>query len=306
MLQSRRLAGIAAAIRRFASSVIAIRLALACVPAVALSLAPGSGFASEARVLYGIHYSPYSSAAIGDLFLPSDASDAPRAAVLVIHGGAWMFGSKLDPKVRAIASLLQAHGYVAFAIDYHLGNRYDRVAWPQNLMDCKVAVRWLRANAQTYHIAPDRIAAVGFSAGGQLATMLAAGAAAGLEPAQPYPGVPTQVSAVVDFYGPVVVRGPMTAKFSADIPVPGPDREASPLSYVQSGFPPTMIVFGDRDNPRWVADAQHFRSALDEARVPNKFILVPGERHGFNPLAPGLDLAGPVLAFLAEYVGPKH
>jgi len=42
-------------------------------------------------------------------------------------------------------------------------------AWPQNLRDCQNAIRFLRARAATYGVDPGRIAAMGTSAGGQLA-----------------------------------------------------------------------------------------------------------------------------------------
>ena len=56
-------------------------------------------------------------------------------------------------------------------------------AWPQNLHDCKTAVRWLRQNAKRLHVDPDNSGAIGGSAGGHLAAMLAVtGPNAGLDP----------------------------------------------------------------------------------------------------------------------------
>ena len=62
------------------------------------------------------------------------------------------------------------NGFVAIAINYRLTTE---AKFPANIQDCKAAVRWLRANADKYNIDPDKIAAMGTSAGGHLAALLA-------------------------------------------------------------------------------------------------------------------------------------
>ena len=87
------------------------------------------------------------------------------------------------------------------SIDYRLGDG----AWPTNLVDCKNAVRFLRAHAAQYHLDPNRIAVAGGSAGGHLALMVAlTGDQDHLEPsgsATPYPGVSSAVRCVINMYG---------------------------------------------------------------------------------------------------------
>jgi acetyl esterase/lipase len=83
-----------------------------------------------------------------------------------------------------------------------------RLSWeatfPAPVHDIKAAVRWIRANAQWYHLDPDRIAAWGGSAGGYLSAML--GTSAGISELEDLslgnPDQPCTVQAVVDWFGP--------------------------------------------------------------------------------------------------------
>jgi acetyl esterase/lipase len=98
---------------------------------------------------------------------PSDVEKGHRPAVLAIHGGAWSSGSKSD--MRRFAEELCPWGYVVLAIDYRLA---PQATWPAQLEDCRTAYRYFRAHAAELGLDPDRIAALGVSAGAHLATML--------------------------------------------------------------------------------------------------------------------------------------
>ncbi len=106
-----------------------------------------------------------------DVVRPSDRP-APRPAVVVIHGGGLIQGSRWDHGEAAIALALA--GYATFTIEYRLFSQEDGAnPWPAQLDDAQRAVRWVRANAAAYGVDPDRIGAFGFSSGGQLAAFLA-------------------------------------------------------------------------------------------------------------------------------------
>lgn len=86
-------------------------------------------------------------------------------AILYLHSGAWITGDRTGgPAIRQAT-----RDYVVASIDYRLAPAYR---WPSQIEDAKAAVRFLRANAQRFHIDPDRIVAFGTSAGGHLASML--------------------------------------------------------------------------------------------------------------------------------------
>ena len=100
-----------------------------------------------------------------DLLVPAAATPVPL--VLWIHGGGWTSGSR-TPIPNGPTGLC-ARGYAVTSVDYRFSPTWT---WPTQIQDVKGAVRWLRANAATYNLDPDRFGAWGASAGGQLASML--------------------------------------------------------------------------------------------------------------------------------------
>ena len=106
-----------------------------------------------------------------DFYEPrSDSARANRPAILAIHGGAWKGGDKAWGV--QFADELCPFGYVVFSINYRLAGRPGG-AWPAQIEDVQKALRYIRANAARFRIDPDRIASLGMSAGGHLATMVA-------------------------------------------------------------------------------------------------------------------------------------
>ncbi len=101
-----------------------------------------------------------------DVYRPTDEMVYP--GVLLIHGGAWAWGSKLHwlRHARRLAS----HGFVVVAINYRLAPKYK---FPAQLDDTRSALRWINENAQTYRIDTEHIGAYGYSAGAHLALLLA-------------------------------------------------------------------------------------------------------------------------------------
>ena len=87
-----------------------------------------------------------------------------RPAVLVIPGGGYHFCSEREADPVAFPYLKA--GYQAFILRYSLG---EQAEWPNPLEDYEQAMGLIRQNAEKWHVAPDRIAVIGFSAGGHLA-----------------------------------------------------------------------------------------------------------------------------------------
>ena len=104
---------------------------------------------------------------VGD---PSDPLTGPtrRPAVIKCPGGGYNHISEGEG-LPAILPFL-SEGYQAFNLSYSIN---DSSRYPNPLIDISMAVRWVRANADRFHIDPDRIAILGFSAGGNCAAMLA-------------------------------------------------------------------------------------------------------------------------------------
>lgn len=89
-----------------------------------------------------------------------------RPAMLVIPGGAYMHLSVREGEPVALAYLNE--GFSAFTLAYSLNTAY-----PAPLLEACMAVVYIREQAEKYDVDPERVAAVGFSAGGHLTAMLA-------------------------------------------------------------------------------------------------------------------------------------
>lgn len=98
-------------------------------------------------------------------FLPVKTS-RPAPALVEIHGGWWMSG---EPSKNA-SRLFMDRGIAVFSIAYRLG---PDGGFPQNIRDCRNAIRFIRKNAARFNIDPERIACMGGSAGGYLTLMCA-------------------------------------------------------------------------------------------------------------------------------------
>ena len=225
-----------------------------------------------------------------DLYLPRRAS-APTPAVVVIHGGGYNAGDKADVRVKEIASFLASVGYAAFSVNYRLDKPPTAGSpWPRNLMDCKIAVRWLRANAEKLGLDAGNIAALGMSAGATLAAMLAVTSGVrDLEPMSPFAGISTAVQAAVLFYPPMGDKN--SARFSS-----GYGRKP-PVTYLRPGLPPFLLLQGELDKLVPIQDTEAVAADLSRAGVENSLIVVKNEGHGFG-LPPDSHLRPVVQAFL--------
>ena len=220
-----------------------------------------------------------------EMVLPKTRPTRPMPAVIWIHGGGWKGGNHIGNP----AGFLASYGYVGVSIEYRLTTE---ALWPAQIEDCKLGVRWLRANAATYDVDPDRIGCWGHSAGGQLVSLLGTtDAKAGFEGDGGYAGVSGRVSAVVDAAGP---NDPTRFPTWAPEVLFGKDRakdtdllkKASPLYWVGAGDPPFLIIHGDQDKSVPIEASMAFKEALQKARVPVQMVIVKGGDHGFSAPSP--------------------
>lgn len=118
-----------------------------------------------------------------DLYLPPIFEPGKKhPGILIIHGGGWAGGDKGDAREINIGTTLAAHGYVCMSINYALA-KAGSPTFPQNIQECKRAVRWLRKNAARFQLDAEHIGAIGGSAGGHLTALLAlSGPEVGIDP----------------------------------------------------------------------------------------------------------------------------
>jgi len=247
----------------------------------------------------------------GDLYLPANVAPGTRCpAVVIIHGGGWSGGDQGAVREINIGTTLAAHGYVGFSINYVLANKVNPT-WPQNLYDCKTAVRWRRKNADRLNIDPEHIGAIGGSAGGHLTAMLAVtGPDAGLDPPGPYGEYSCQIQAAVDLYGPAdLMTWPPHGKGISMLPAareakPELYRLASPGTHADKNDPPILILHGTADTTVDVVQSKQLAEVLKQTGTRHELILVEGAPHTFHLQPKQRDLRPVVLGFFERYLRP--
>jgi acetyl esterase/lipase len=237
------------------------------------------------------------------LFAPS-SDEASRPAVLEVHGGGWQHGSRLlSLSESGAATDLVDAGFVVASIDYRLAPANP---WPDQIIDVKCAVRYLRAHADDLGIDPNRIAALGTSAGGQLVSLLGTTGTSALWDTGPYPDESSAVEAVVDEFGPAdldaggwppgsiaMIQRVFGAAPGSSSPVLA---QASPVAHVSAGDPPFLIVQGTVDQVVPMTQSEQLAAQLRTDHVPVDLVMVAGGRHGLE--TPGENPTPPAIAAL--------
>lgn len=233
-----------------------------------------------------------------DILIPAHRIRAPTPAVLWIHGGGWEAG---DKNAHINAEFLANAGFVAATLSYRLSST---APFPAAVEDCKCAIRFLRANAQTYGIDPERIGAAGSSAGGHLAELLAtADRRAGLEGDGGWQEVSSHVQAAASYFGPSDLMAqfpsdtvPVIVKFLQGSRKEKPDsyREASPIFYVSKGDAPLLLVHGEKDADVPFDQSVRLAGAYRRLGLKVEFIAVKNAGHDFqhvgnDPIEPSVE-----------------
>lgn len=228
-----------------------------------------------------------------DIYLPAK-SGTNTPLVVWIHGGAWMLNDKyadMSYMQNTVKSFIDS-GYALASIDY----RYSTTAvFPAQIKDCNEAVQFLYDHAAKYNLDKNRIAVIGFSAGGHLASLMALSNNNNVKEFYP-PGkkINFKIRCAFDFYGPSDLvmlavnpdtsvnneRNPVSILLGA-MPVDRPDlaKVASPVTYVDKNDPPFLIVQGEKDESVPNTESKILSSWLTLAGVRNKLIIVPGAPH---------------------------
>src|SRR5688572_1732327 len=173
--------------------------------------------------------------------------------IVVIHGGGWAQGDRTnhDDATWNFAG----QGYVSATIGYRLAPKHP---FPAQVHDVKAAIRYLRAHADTHGLDPNRIAAVGFSAGAHLSMMLGVtDKDDGLEGEGGWADRSSAVQAVVAFFGPTdltatdlpEITKPIVSGFIGGTLEEKREeyKQASPITYVDEGDAPTLLIQGTKD-----------------------------------------------------------
>ena len=185
------------------------------------------------------------------IYAPEKKGSYP--AILDIHGGGW--SARQVEADKPMMERLAARGFVTGLVAYRLSTQ---AKYPAALDDSKAAVRWMRANAKKFQIDPERIGVMGGSAGGHLSGLLAM--TTGLKEFEgkgPNQDQSSSVKACIVMASTMDLvtanKGKPTGKGSIDFfgssfeENPKVYEQASPITHVRKGVPPTIFIEGEKD-----------------------------------------------------------
>ena len=252
------------------------------------------------RKWLNISYATISPAQKLDIYLP-DEGEGAFPIIISIHGGAFMFGDKADEQVNPMLEGLK-HGYAVVSINYRLSGE---ALFPKNINDVKAAIRWVKANATTYKMNPDKIVVWGGSAGGNLAAL--AGTSGDVKELEDLSlgnaNQTSRVQAVVDWFGPTNfllmdgqlketgngksdhsdVNSPESKLMGQKITeIPSKVQLANPETYITKDDPPFLIEHGTKDQLVPTQQSINFAAKLTPVLGKEKVTihLLEDARHG--------------------------
>lgn len=213
----------------------------------------------------------------------------PFPAAILVHGGAWVAGDRIN-SVHPLMQPLSEAGFAWFSISYRLAADVARnpIAAAMQMgtaeSDVRQAVAFVKEHATEYRVNPNKIALIGESAGGQLAAMAAL---------RPDPG--GAVQGVVAFYTPSDlatlvrtsslipdgVRDAVKGTLFDDILMAGL-TEFSPINAVSAASPPFLLIHGTDDPFVPFAQSERFCDKLRASNVSCEIYPVKGGGHGIR------------------------
>lgn len=217
-----------------------------------------------------------------DIYYPKTKVSKLYPAVLLIHGGGWVSGSKENQ--RPMAQRLAREGFVAITVEYRLS---QEAKYPAGVIDIKSALDWTRKNAEKYHLDKNKIAVLGASAGAQLATLV------GVTPGISFYRenaceLSDEVQAIVNVDGIVSFIHPEAAEEGEIAGLwlggskdenPANWKEASPLEYVDKNTPPTIFI--NSAQPRFHAGRDDMIKMLENNSIYCEVHTIPNSPHSF-------------------------
>ncbi|MFL5808913.1 MAG: alpha/beta hydrolase fold domain-containing protein [Flavisolibacter sp.] len=215
-----------------------------------------------------------------DIYLPSNRSVDSTKIIVLIHGGGWTAGNKSEFVHYIDSFKKRLPDYAIFNMNYRLYNGNNHFPAQEN--DVKAAIDFITGHANEYHVNTTKMVLLGASAGGHLALL------------QAYKYNSPKIKAVIDFFGPT----DLTAMFehpwhplvnyalnmvTGTTPMANAELylQSSPINFVSSSTPPTLILHGSKDQMVDVSQSKALKNKLEQAGVINELVIYPGQQHGW-------------------------
>jgi acetyl esterase/lipase len=210
-----------------------------------------------------------------DVSVPEGAGPFPVA--IIVHGGGWSSGDKQEDITVLFEPLTRAK-FTWFSINYRLSPKYR---WPACLEDVQTAIRWVRAHAAEFKGDPNRIALIGYSAGGQL-TCMAAVLAKEDSRVQAVVGFAPPVDLVLDALrrgGPSTYMKDLFGRQTLDDEMLQILWDASPINHLKTGLPPFLLIHGTADKSVPYQQSLNFQTRLKALGGQCDLTTVEGAPH---------------------------
>jgi len=235
-----------------------------------------------------------------DVYLPANRSATTTKVIIMIHGGGWNTGDKADFNEYVDSLKKREPSYAIFNINYRLANTPD--LFPAQEQDVKAAVESIYNKRQEYKVS-DKFALIGASAGAHLALL------------QGYKySTPIRPKAIIDLFGPTDLISmynnppnplvqPQLIAVIGGTPIANNTlyTQSSPINFVSSQSPPTMILHGGIDIVVSPSQSVSLDTKLFTAGVTHQYVFYPTEGHGWVG-ANLSDSFNKIQAFLAANV----
>lgn len=222
-----------------------------------------------------------------DVYLPRKGKNHP--AVLLIHGGGWISGSKENQQI--MAQHLAENAYVAVVANYRLSTEAQ---FPSAVHDLKAALAWMRNHSSEFKINKNKIAVLGTSAGAQLATLVGATSGNEMFSEESFKNL-DQVQAIVNIDGIVSFTHPDSEESDiAGLWLGGLQNEnpknwkdASPLEYVNEKTPPSLFI--NSAQARFHAGRDDMLKILDQHNIYSEVHTIADSPHSFWLMQPWFE-----------------
>jgi formylglycine-generating enzyme required for sulfatase activity/acetyl esterase/lipase len=218
------------------------------------------------------------------------------AAVVWIVSGAWHSG--LFPPQAAFSSSYPYAGFFdcralldkRFAMFFVRHGDGEKFTMPEIVDDCRRSIRFIRLNARKYGVDPERLGALGGSAGGHLAMMLATTSDEGVPNPKNWDGVlrtSDRIAAAVAYFPPTDIRAWWengNVKYYQEAFKFDPQRgaEFSPLLWASPKSAPALMIHGDKDYGVPIWHSEKMVAAYKQHNAPGELLVIEGVGHGFD------------------------
>ena len=242
-------------------------------------------FEPRAPTLEGVRYRASRGRGVAprvDVYVPDTPSETQRgrASVLVLHGGAFLVGSRRQRSVRYVATRLVQAGFVVGCADYRLLFRGGPLT--AQLEDVAALTAFWRARSGEWSLDPERVALMGMSAGATLALLHAASL-----------GAEERLHALVSVYALydlVAANGPGGRLWRTALTGSGREETwaaRSPLAVAERIEAPVLALHGTRDDLVPYEQVERFCAVRERSGRDTTLVTFDGEPHGWlqNPSA---------------------